>query len=245
MAMVSAMDDSVGRILAALDRAGMRRNTIVVFASDNGGDRKLGGDNGAFRAGKGTAWEGGIRVPAIARWPGGGLSGGRRVTGRVAFVDLMPTILNAVGAPASPNVCDGVDVMPLLKGGAAPRRPIFTMTGAERSESGEGGETEANPHEVMAVNEDGWKLIWRRWPKPEGPQAGWAREEYTLYRLDDDPFEQHEVAATHPDIVARLKADLVRFRALEPTDGRPTAKPSFRPPPGFKPPADWAAEPRP
>ena len=239
--MVSAMDASVGRILAALDKAGLARDTIVIFASDNGGDPKLGGDNGPLRGGKGTAWEGGVRVPALVRWPAGGLTGGRVITSRIAYVDWMPTILAAAGGPPCPNPLDGIDVMPLLKGAPDSGRPLFTMTGAERSESGEGGENARNPQEVTAVNEGGWKLTWRRWPSPEGPGAGWARESYALFHLATDPFERTDVAAAHPEIVERLRDRLLAFRALEP-DAGPKARPSFRAPPGFRPPPNWAVD---
>jgi arylsulfatase B len=235
MAMVSAMDDSIGRILAALASSGLDRNTVVLFASDNGGDLPNGGENTPLRGGKGTVYQGGIRVPAAIRWPAGGLIGGREVSARISYIDLAPTFLRLAGAPRSPNQFDGVDVMPLLRGAADTGRALFTMTGSERDGDGEVEEREV--HEAMAVDDGRWKLQWRRWPVIGGQPGQWRREEVQLFRIAVDPFERNDVAMANPQVVERLKARALGFRALQ--GKAPEKRFTTRPPADFKPPKDW------
>ncbi len=116
--MVADVDKSMGRILDALDRLGLARDTMVVFLSDNGGyAQRVGGyfpRNLPLRSGKGSAYEGGLRTPMIIRWPGVAKPGSL-VEGAASIVDLMPTALAAAGAKA-PEGIDGRDLAPLLKG---------------------------------------------------------------------------------------------------------------------------------
>ena len=95
MAMVASMDAAIGRILDALERNGVDKNTLVWFASDNGGQALA--DNSPLRAGKGTVYEGGTRVAAAIRWPLGLDGGGRRVTGMVRYIDVWPTLKRVAG----------------------------------------------------------------------------------------------------------------------------------------------------
>ena len=122
--MVSDVDKSVGRVTAALDRLGLARDTIVVFLSDNGGFAQREGAfkplNLPLRSGKGSAYEGGLRVPLIVRWPGVAKPG--LLTQSLARVeDLLPTLVAAAGGKV-PSDIDGADLRPLLEGGkrAAP-----------------------------------------------------------------------------------------------------------------------------
>ena len=116
-AMVSSLDDSIGRILNALDRNKLRENTLVLFLSDNGADvRSPAGDNSPLRGGKNSVWEGGVRVPAIIRWPAE-FRGETINTDLMSYVDVLPTIAEIAGGQSLiPKNLDGVSVLNLLEG---------------------------------------------------------------------------------------------------------------------------------
>ncbi len=126
-AMISALDTSIGAILAALDQKGMTRDSLVWFLSDNGANPRFGGSNEPLRGGKLSLWEGGVRVPAFIRWPAAGLSGGREVDALAGYIDVVPTLLGAVGADAKPrNPLDGRNLLDVLTGTAqAPDRALY------------------------------------------------------------------------------------------------------------------------
>jgi arylsulfatase A-like enzyme len=123
-AMLSRIDAGVGAVMRALDSAGVARNTIVVFFSDNGGAHGV-ANNGGLRAGKSWLYEGGIREPLVIRWPGR-VRPGTVTDVPVSSVDFLPTLLDIAGLPPSPQPADGVDLRPLLEKGRAPRtRPLY------------------------------------------------------------------------------------------------------------------------
>ena len=117
-AMVSSLDQNVGRILDALERKDIGSNTIVVFHSDNGGDPRHGGSNKPLRGTKFTTWEGGVRVVAMMRWPDQ-LEGGQSFKSITSYVDLLPTLLAAARQEVPKNV-DGVNLLPFLTGDKPP-----------------------------------------------------------------------------------------------------------------------------
>jgi arylsulfatase A-like enzyme len=120
--MVKSMDAGIGRVLAALEKAGLERNTLVIFTSDNGGERYS--YNWPFSFQKGNLWEGGIRVPAIVRWTGA-IDAGRTTDQAAITMDWTATILAVAGASADPaHPLDGEDVMPACKG----TRPVWDRT---------------------------------------------------------------------------------------------------------------------
>lgn len=122
-AMVTRMDDQVGRVLAALDRLGLADNTIVVFTSDNGGERFS--DVWPFTGHKTELLEGGIRIPAIVRWPGR-VRAGATSDEQIISMDWLPTLVAAAGsAPAHSHPPDGIDVGTALDGGRLPERTLF------------------------------------------------------------------------------------------------------------------------
>jgi arylsulfatase B len=126
-AMVTALDTAIGRVLDSLEERGLADNTLVWFFSDNGGEVQLGGNNKPLRGAKHTVWEGGVRVPAIIRWPAK-IEGGRRSNELAAYIDVLPTVLAAAGptASASHEPFDGVDLLPVLTGKApAHERTIY------------------------------------------------------------------------------------------------------------------------
>ncbi|HJZ77505.1 MAG TPA: sulfatase [Vicinamibacterales bacterium] len=190
---VEEIDASTGRILDALKTAGLDRNTLVVFTSDNGPWLPFGahgGSAGPLREGKGTTWEGGVRTPAIFWWPG--TIGPSVVTGIGSAMDLFTTSAKLAGADApADRVVDGMDLRAALTSGAAsPRHLLFYYW----------------DNELRAVRKDNYKA---HFITSGAYGEGEPRREHNppqLFNLADDPGERHDVAAAHPDIIA----DLVR-----------------------------------
>lgn len=121
--MVQSMDANIGKVLNALKNKGISDNTIVVFTSDNGGERF--GDTWPHIGVKGELFEGGLRVPAIIRWPDGGLSGGKESDQVAITMDWVPTLLAAVEGGNKPAVLDGINLLPMLRGNYREDRTLF------------------------------------------------------------------------------------------------------------------------
>lgn len=190
-AMVATLDESVGRVLSALDSSGQRERTLIFFFSDNGGPMTKRNANASMntplRGQKGDVLEGGIRVPFVVSWPGH-LAAGKTYAQPVSALDIFPTALAAArttrGAKLPP--LDGVDMMPFLTGknSSAPHAQLFWRM--------DGGE-------AFAVREGNWKWM-RTYSNP--PE---------LYNLADDLGEARNVAAQHPEIAARLAASAAEW----------------------------------
>ncbi len=185
-AMIRALDRSVGRIMAKLQEQGLAENTLVVISSDNGAPGYVGLQdlNAPFRGGKGSFFEGGIRVPMFARWPAR-IAAGSRIALPVGQVDLMPTFAAAARAPLPPKVAiDGRNLMPALSGeGPAlqPDTPLFWNSGYYR-----------------AVRAGDWKL-----------QVNGKQGKAWLYNLATDPTEKTNLVAAQPAKRRELEALLV------------------------------------
>lgn len=209
---VTEIDWSVGQILDALDRLGLAEDTLVLFTSDNGPWLSYGnhaGSAGPLREGKGTAFEGGIRVPMLARWPGS-VPGNRECREFASTIDVLPTIAKLIGADLPGHPIDGKDITPLLFGDPSARSPH-----------------EAFPcyyaGELQAVRDPRWKLHLPHGyatlgGKPGGRDGSPApyrtdRIGLSLFDLRADPGETKDVAKDHPDVVARLQQAADRFRA--------------------------------
>ena len=222
-AMVHALDVGIGRVLGALDEHGVAENTLVLFFSDNGGSVGI-GDNGPWQGCKATVYEGGIRVAAAARWPAGNIAGGRDVAVPLAYIDVLPTLMRAVGIPDhGGKPLDGVDVLDVLTGERdALERDLYSYVAVTED------------RDQVSVSEGDWKLVVFG---PDLRQPG-AAEASTrqLFRLDEDPLERNDVAGDHPDIVKRLTEKAIAFRALEPPDPMPSFSVGMD---GFVPPPDW------
>lgn len=192
-AMIRAVDRSVARVMQALEDEGIADNTIVMFTSDNGGAGYLGlaDVNRPFRGWKITMFEGGIRVPLFVKWPAR-VAAGTRVDKPVAHIDIMPTLAAAAGAPAPYGVeIDGVSLLPLVTGqGAAgwDRETLFWQNG-----------------HYQVVRHGDWKL-----QVNDRPTDGLQR---WLYNLAEDPTEQHNLAASHPDKLRELSSLLAQHQA--------------------------------
>jgi arylsulfatase A-like enzyme len=205
-AMVEQMDRAVGRVVTAIERAGLAERTIIVFTSDNGGLSTSEGhptSNLPLRAGKGWPYEGGIRVPWIISAPGVTRPGSVCHT-PVITTDFYPTLLELTGlAPAPEQHLDGVSLVPLLTDGEIRPRPLFWHYPHYGNQGGA---------PCGFVRDGDWKLI-------EWYEDG-NRE---LYNLRDDPGEVNDVAAAKPDRVRNLTAQLDAWRA-EVKAMMPTAK---------------------
>ena len=207
---IEEIDDSVGLVLATLRRLELERDTLVVFASDNGpwlsyGDHA--GSAGPLREGKGTAFEGGVRVPFVARWPGR-IPAGSVVREPAMTIDVLPTIAHLVGAPLPERPIDGLDMAPLLLGEAGARSPHDTLLfyyGTELRAIRSGRFKLVLPHRSQTL--DG--------PAGTGGQPGKYRPQdvpQALYDLVADIAETTDVAAAHPDVVTRLRAAAEKAR---------------------------------
>ncbi len=175
--LIDEMDNAVGRVLKKLDELNLTTNTVVIFTSDNGG--VVSGDSYSssqlpYRGGKGRQWEGGIRVPVYIRAPGI-TQPGRTCDTPVIGIDFLPTLLELVGVNTTPKqTIDGVSVVPLLKGGRLPSRPLFWHYPHYGNQGGE-------PSSI--IRQDDWKLI-----------HYWEDGHNELYNLVADPGERHDVA---------------------------------------------------
>jgi arylsulfatase A-like enzyme len=192
---VEHLDTSVGQLLAGLDRLGLAKQTLVVFVSDNGGD--LLADNGPLFHGKYTLWEGGIRVPCLARLPGV-IPAGTTSSQPVITMDLTATILAAAGValPAGHSL-DGEDMLPILAGKAPARERTFFWR-LQR------------PGEFIgqrAARRGKWKYVL-------------DREVELLFDLEADPGERHTLAFRHPEKVKELREALMGWEAKLPPLGR-------------------------
>ncbi|MGC9454836.1 MAG: sulfatase-like hydrolase/transferase [Phycisphaerae bacterium] len=240
--MIRRMDIGIGRVLETLDECGLTDDTLVIFTSDNG--PQFGGDgqwsttrfNCDLRGCKCTVWEGGIRVPAILRWLAGLEGGGRTLDCFVHFTDYLPTLLAVAGAePPTEIALDGENVLPALRGerdSTNPRRfwqwnrytPVNLCNAAMRDGQwklvypgiaeamhlvpGEAKRDKASKYEPEQFPE----II--REPMPVRDIPGPHPPE--LFKLDDDPCEQHNLADARPDRVAKMRRELEEwFNAVE------------------------------
>jgi len=189
---VEEIDHSTGEVLDALERLELDRRTLVVFTSDNGPwliCDEHGGSAGLLRGGKGSTWEGGLRVPGIVWWPGTVRPGVVRELG--STMDLFTTCVQLAGAalPAD-RVIDGVDLTPVLLGtGPGPRKTMFCYRGDQ----------------LCAVRHGPWKLHFYT-QMTYANRKGVPRDPPWLFHLDHDPSEKYNVAAEHPEVVKQLEA---------------------------------------
>jgi len=219
---IRELDWSVGEVLRRVGELRLENDTLVVFLSDNG--PWFGGSTGALRGMKARPWEGGIRVPMIAQWPGRIPPGlvCREVCG---VIDLFPTICGLAGVRLPDDrVIDGKDLLPLMTkpGAVSPHEAIYAMSGQRlhviRSGKwklhvrtpGPSASVEAGPSWVDPRGPDGLTLIapfeQARPSQHPGLQSGDPPKPMMLFDLEKDLSEQHDVAADHPEVVRRLRA---------------------------------------
>ena len=198
---IAEVDWSCGQILKKLKTLGIADNTLVIFTTDNGpwlGYGIDGGSAGLLREGKGSTWEGGVRVPGIFHWPGR-IPGGRRTEAIAGTLDILPTVAHLAGVtPPSDRVIDGRNLWPLLSGKMenSPRKHFHYF----------GGARPGSPANYRGVRGARWKLLTRT----DKNGAAHPRE---LYDLGNDPSEKFNRLEQHPEIVKRLMAEVRSFRA--------------------------------
>jgi arylsulfatase A-like enzyme len=223
-AMVHAVDEQIGRIIAALDKAGMLENTVIVFSSDNGGPINLGATNGNLRGGKGSLYEGGVRAAAFAAWPGH-IKAGIDIAEPLHMVDWYPTLIKRGGGSLEQKLpIDGKDIWDVLtKNAKSPHEDIlFNVTPA-------GG----------ALRKSDWKLVLGGNAKldPDGKvdpkKAKKAAPLVELFNLANDPSEKTNLAEREPARVRELRERLEAYaRQAVPPKAAPKDK-------DFKSPKIW------
>ena len=214
--LIDEMDNAVGRVLKKMDDLGLTSNTIVVFTSDNGG--VVSGDSFSssqlpYRGGKGRQWEGGTRVPLYVRAPGVTPSGS--VCGTpVSGIDFLPTLVELAGVKSAPKqTIDGMSLVPLLKGGSLPPRPLFWHYPHYGNQGGE-------PSSIIRSGD--WKLI-----------HYWEDGRNELYNLSTDIGEQHDLSVREVARTAKLWKELQAWL-------KETGAKIPEPNPGYNP--AWAAQ---
>ena len=210
-AMVEAMDQTIGKVLATLDEEGIAQNTLVLFFSDNGGPVASGATNTPLRAGKATTFEGGIRVPTVMRWPGK-IKAGAVSQQVMTMMDYFPTLAAAAGvAPGKHQPFDGRNLWPaIMADKVEPREDIFFSV-------------EAGAKQSYAVHHQEWKLV------VDG-------EKRLLFRIAEDPNETNDLAQKEPKLVADLAARIDKWKQLHPANG---VRATENAPAGFKTPKQW------
>jgi arylsulfatase A-like enzyme len=187
---VTCMDEAIGEIMTALRARGDAANTLVLFLSDNGGSGNDG--NAPLRGAKGTMFEGGLRVPFLAWWPGR-LPAGRVSDQFLTTLEILPTLAQVAGARLDPQITlDGFDLLPVLRGDReSSRTEMFWQRRGD-----------------LAARVGHWK--WVRSEKGSG-----------LFDLTADPGETRDLAATQPDVAQRLESRFRAWRAaMDATEAR-------------------------
>jgi arylsulfatase A len=211
---IKELDWSVGQVLDALQRKGLVTNTLVILTSDNGGENKKtrSGEqvvaqeagllmNGRWRAGKHSVYEGGFRVPFIARWPGH-VPAGAVCEQTINLVDMLATAAALVGEKLPPSAAaaeDSHNVLPALLG-EAPGKPLRSHMIVHSAEG------------VFAVRQGSWKWIEGKPSVPRPLPIRAVEYKPQLYNLADDPSEQHDVAPSNPEVAQRLARLLDEYR---------------------------------
>ena len=206
--MLSAMDEAIGQVVAALQETGRIENTLIAFSSDNGGPGpgKV-TDNGPLRAGKGTIYEGGMRVCAFAHWPGR-IPGGKVIDEPLHAVDWYPTLVKLAGGSLEQKLpLDGRDIWPVLTAGAKSPHDAILLCGTIP--------------ERRAIRMGDWKLLLNANDK-DAEESGEARfdgAKVELYNLAADIGEKKNLAAEQPDKVKELRTRLEALMATAVASG--------------------------
>ena len=186
MAMLKHLDDGVGSVVAKLRKEHLFNNTLVFFLTDNGGSRAMTANNAPLRGFKGSLFEGGIRTPMIVSWPGR-FGGGRSISTPVISLDILPTVLDAVGdRSVQSKPFDGKSLLPLLTDRVTTHHDTLYFSEGSRGE--------------WAVRRGDWKLYA-------------MNQQIQLFNLDDDPAEKVNVSAKFPGQVKELKSAFDRWIA--------------------------------
>ncbi len=231
--MVAAMDEAIGRVVAELDAQSMRSNTLIFFCSDNGGPQpgKV-TSNGLFRAGKGTLYEGGVRVCALATWQGH-LRPGTEVREPLHVVDLYPTLLRLAGASLSQKLpLDGRDAWATIADAKPSPHETILLNAAPLSGAILAGQWKLVIRGDIAISES---QVLGDQAQKQSRRRNQAPVE--LFFLAADPYEKANLASKHPDKVSQIRAsyDAIARQAVPPRNQRKA--------PDFRSPAVWGEQP--
>lgn len=197
--MITNIDDNFGALIAKLAEWGLEKDTLVIFMTDNGSATGAPTFNAGMRGSKNTPWQGGTRVPALWRWPGG-FAGGRDIPALTAHIDVFPTFAEITGArpPAEfAKQVEGRSLLPLLKNDKAPWAERYLVSHTGRWEKGKAAES----HYVQcSIRNSRYTLV------NPGRQVKWE-----LYDLKNDPGETKNIVAENPAVVEELKGQLDKF----------------------------------
>lgn len=211
-AMVTNMDRGIGKILQTIKEAGIEDNTLVLFFSDNGAAPGEGSSSGELKGSKFTEWDGGVRSPAIIRWPEG-FKGGRTVDQVMGYIDVLPTVVNAAGARSdSPKPLDGINMLPVLQGDVQTiERDMYLGYGS-------------------IVNNQ-WKLV-----ETNNGNPRMNNKTDVLFDIMKDPSETNNVRKDHVKAYQELKKRLSVYEAIKPEKSVPPYGEGRK---GFVAPKDW------
>lgn len=211
-AMVTCMDRGIGRIMQALKDQGIDENTLVLFHSDNGAAPNEGGTSGELRGLKFQEWDGGVRSPAIMKWPAV-IKGGRTIEQVMGYVDIAPTLRQVAGVSASPaKPYDGISMLAVLKGEKKEiNRDLYLGYGA--------------------IVKNQWKLV-----KANAGNPKMEAKEDLLFNIMQDPSERKDLKKLHPKVYADLEKLVLKYDAIKPTVEVPPYGQGRK---GYKAPKDW------
>lgn len=229
--MLAAMDEAIGRVVAAIEQKGMRENTLIFFCSDNGGPAPgVVTSNGPLRASKGTLYEGGVRVPAVAVWPGK-IKAGAVVDAPLHIVDWYPTLLKLAGVSTTqPHPLDGRDAWPAItQGAASPHEEILhnvTLSGGAIRV----GDWKLIVNGQVADGEDGAvaSAAKAKGAKKKAGKSG--AENVELFNIKSDPYEKTNLAAANPGKTQELQTRLAVYQKAAVPSRQANMVPGFKAP---------------
>lgn len=222
-AMVENVDTNIGRLLRTIDKLKLSNNTLIIFTSDNGGIRAISSQN-PLRAGKGSYYEGGTRVPYIIKWPNT-IKAGTTNTTPIVNMDFFPTFMNILDIDLPEKILDGKNILPLLKGDIIKERPLFWHF----------------PIYLQAykpTKDDGRDPLFRTRPGSTVRYKNWKLHHYfednalELYNLDDDLGERNNLVDSNPkkanELYNLLETWRLEVNAPVPTKLNPEYDPTFK-----------------
>lgn len=212
-AMVTSMDSGIGRILATLKALGIEDNTLVLFHSDNGAAPGEGGSSGELRGTKFQEWDGGVRSPAVIKWPNG-FQGGRSIDQVTGYIDAVPTILDIIGqSRPTDKPLDGISILPVLQQNRQSiDRDFYLGYGA-------------------LISGNRWKIV-----KADSGNPRMDEPEDVLYDILADPTESNDVKTQHKRQYRRLSKQVARYDAMTSPEAVPPYGEGRQ---GFVAPKDW------
>lgn len=196
LAMGANIDDNIGRLEQFLDRTGLKKNTIVVFLTDNGSTFGQDYYNAGMKGKKTQLWEGGHRVPCFIRWPSGNLGPSREFHELSHVQDLLPTVADLAGLPKPQQRLDGESLAPLFRGQCESLGDRMLVINYSRMPTFKVKFTKGNP---AIPQKNGAGVMWKNWRLLENRE---------LYDVVADPHQDHNVAAEHPELVAKMRRHL-------------------------------------